>query len=400
MGDPAGVVGLAGVEGEVQAGGLEGAAEPVAGGLEQGGLAVREVQDGATIVGERAGVSEVASAVRRELDEFEAFESWPEPPVVLDASGPESGVECGQGEVEIKVRVVGVVVPGERGGAAWEGEPGGRGGRGGIAHLWDGRRDRIFGGVMKPRIRETAMTIRRCVGVLCVGASVLTGGALLGSATGCKKQQVVEALDNYALYRNRGFEQYKAGNFAGAAASFREASNRRGRDVTSLYWWATSEMNLGRYNEAQFPLEQAYAIAPDHPEWTARVLDRLAEVYFQQGRQEKLRSFLTETTEQFGRNTRDFQRQAFYLLKIGDLDGAKLSLRKAAYFAPAGDASPYVAMADFYEAVNDQPSARQSLQYAYYIDPETPNVAARLKGYGIVLGPSAGLQPPSPTVSW
>ncbi|MEM1444551.1 MAG: tetratricopeptide repeat protein [Planctomycetota bacterium] len=246
---------------------------------------------------------------------------------------------------------------------------------------------------MYPGFRVCLLT----VAPLLLAASALSGCNQTRTQVGdAVDQKVTDTLDNYAVHRNRGFEQYRAGDYRNAAESFRAAADRAASDVASHYWWAVSLINLGQYSNAQLPLEQAWAITPDEGSYTTRILDRLAEVYFQQGRSEKLYTFLDETIVRYGRQSRDFQRKAYYLTKSGDLDGAKLAFIKAANFAERGDASPFVSLADFYESVGQSDNARTALRYAYYIDPEYDNLAGRLAGYGVVLGPAAGLEPPSP----
>ncbi len=233
-----------------------------------------------------------------------------------------------------------------------------------------------------------------------VGALTLLMAAALTLVPGCEsaKQKVANTFDGYAVYRNRAYDLYRAGKFDQAAVQFKEAAARNGADVASHYWWGTSLMNLARYDDAQLPLEQAYAITDADGAYTARILDRLAEVYFQQQRYEKLHAFLDEVTQRYHQQTRDFLRQAYYQVKTGDLDGAKLAFTKAANFAEPGDASPYVALADFYESVRQPDNAKLVLRYAYHINPEYKDVPGRLRGYGVVLGPAAGLEPPQPLV--
>ncbi len=223
--------------------------------------------------------------------------------------------------------------------------------------------------------------------------------SLLGAA-GCEatKDKVARTLDGSGVHRNRGYELYRAGDYAAAAESFKKAADRNSTDVASHYWWATSLMNLSRFDEAQLPLEQAWAIASEKSEYLPRILDRLAEVYYQQERYEKLHAYLEEVTERYRHQTRDYQRQAYYLTKTGDLDGAKTAFIKAANFAQRGDATPYVALADFYESVNQPDHAKLVLRYAYAVNPDAANVGGRLRGYGVVLGPAAGLEPPRPLV--
>lgn len=238
--------------------------------------------------------------------------------------------------------------------------------------------------------------VRLFTSALC-GVFVLS---LLTFATGCEptKQKVSSTLDGYGVHRNRGYELYRAGDYTAAADSFKKAADRNGADVASHYWWATSLLNLGRFDDAQLPLEQAWAISSEQSEYLPRILDRLGEVYYQQGRVEKLYSFLDEVTTRYHHQSRDYQRQAYYMVKTGDLDGAKTAFIKAANFAGPGDATPYVALADFYESVDQPANAKLVLRYAYAINPEAAEVAGRLRGYGVVLGPAAGLTPPRPLV--
>ncbi|MEM8781420.1 MAG: tetratricopeptide repeat protein [Planctomycetota bacterium] len=260
---------------------------------------------------------------------------------------------------------------------------------------------------MPTTLPRTAVRRRARSAALAAGLPVAT--CLLAAVValpGCKNardhvshtvdRSVTGTLDNFAVHRNRGYEQYRAGDYANAAESFRAAADRSSSDVASHYWWAVSLINLGQYADAQLPLEQAWAITDDDGPYTSRILDRLAEVYFQQGRSEELYTFLDEAIVRYGRQTRDYARKAFYLTKSGDLDGAKLAFIAAANFAEPGDAGPYVSLADFFESVGENPKARVALRYAYFIDPEFENLAGRLAGYGVVLGPAAGLQPVLP----
>lgn len=203
------------------------------------------------------------------------------------------------------------------------------------------------------------------------------------------------AASTYAANRNRGYELYRQGRFEAAADQFRAAAEKNGADLASHYWWATALINAGRFDDAQFPLEQGLVLAPDHPQWTPKMLDRLAAVYEAQNEPEKLYVLLEEAIADGNQNPRDFERKAFYLIRQGDWDNAESALRKVAEFSPPNDPQPYVLLADFYETVNNRPAARRNLQHAYYIDPEFPDVAGRLDGHGVVLGPSAGLRPPS-----
>ncbi|BAM04138.1 tetratricopeptide repeat protein [Phycisphaera mikurensis] len=203
------------------------------------------------------------------------------------------------------------------------------------------------------------------------------------------------SASTFAANRNQGFTLYQAKRYEAAADQFRAAAQKNGADVASHYWWATSLINVKRFDDAQFPLEQALTLAPDDPKWTPKILDRLASVYEAQDKPERLYALLDEAIANGGQDPRDYNRKAFYLMKIGDFDNAEDALRKSAAFSEPTDPEPYVLLADFYESVNNRPAARQNLRYAYYLDPEHLDVAGRLLGHGVVLGPAAGLRPPS-----
>ena len=203
------------------------------------------------------------------------------------------------------------------------------------------------------------------------------------------------SASTYAANRNKGYGLYQDGRYEAAADQFRAAAEKNGADVASHYWWGVSLINAGRPGDAQFPLEQALAVAPDHPDWTPRVLDRLASVYEAQGRPEKLYALLDDAIARGNQDPRDFNRKAFYLTRVGDFDNAEDALLKAAAFSEPTDPEPYVLLADFYEFVNNRPAARRNLRHAYFIDPDRPELAGRLKGHGVVLGPAAGLRPPT-----
>ena len=149
-------------------------------------------------------------------------------------------------------------------------------------------------------------------------------------------------------------------------------------------------------------MEKALALRQDDPKITPRILDRLAQAYYEQDRPENLTAFLARTAEFYGQ-PRDYLRQAKYLVKVGDVDSAKLAYRKAAYFAPSGDASPYIAIADFYISIDDQTNAATALRYGYYVNPKDGEVADRFRQLGLVPGPTQSLEPPKPEMlqkSW
>ncbi len=207
------------------------------------------------------------------------------------------------------------------------------------------------------------------------------------SLTGCK---------NNVVYRELGYESYRQQDYLTAAEQFQTAVDKKPSDYRAQYYLGVSMLKLDKPIPAQTPLEQALALRPDDPEWTPRIADSLAETYYQQERYEALYGFLDSMIQTYNQQPVDFLRQAKYLGLLGDADGQKTALQKAAYFAPANDPSPYLAIADFYETVNDTPSAIQALRYGYYVAPDSDEVKDRLRGLGIVPGPTIADAPPKP----
>jgi len=212
---------------------------------------------------------------------------------------------------------------------------------------------------------------------------------LLGAIalTGCK---------NNVVYRELGYESFRQKDFTTAAEQFQTAVEKKPSDYRSQYYLGATMLELDKPIPAQTPLEQALALRSDDPQWTPRIADALADTYYRQERYETLYGFLDNMIQTYNQQPRDFLRQAKYFGLLGDADGQKTSLQKAAFFAPVDDPTPYLAIADFYESVNDIPNTIQALRFAYYVAPENDTVKDRLRGLGIVPGPTIADAPPKP----
>jgi len=156
-------------------------------------------------------------------------------------------------------------------------------------------------------------------------------------------------------------------------------------------------LELDKPLEAQYALEKALALRPDDKAFTPKTLDALAESLYRQDRIPNLLEFLDKQVETYA-STRDYLRQGEYLAKSGDPDAARLAYRKAAYFADVDDPEPYIAIADFYTSIGDQPNAVTSLHYANYVDPGNRDAAERLRRFDIVPGPTISKAPPKPAL--
>jgi len=216
------------------------------------------------------------------------------------------------------------------------------------------------------------------------------------ASVGCQVD-TPEFLVTAPLLRQRGFDAINAGNWPLAREEFAKAVAKSPDDAISQYYLGLAELKVGNPMAAQLALEKALSVAPNDPDLTPRILDRLAQAYYLQDRRDVLIGFL-EQTSQASHHTRDYLRQANYLVKLGDVDSAELAYRKAAYFAPHGDNTPYIAIADFYMSLGDKENAVLALKYAYYVSPEDPQVASRMRSMGLVPGPTYREEPPKPAM--
>jgi len=198
-----------------------------------------------------------------------------------------------------------------------------------------------------------------------------------------------------AMLREKGYAAINQQDWADARDHFAQAVQQQPNDGIAHYYLGLAELRLGDPLAAQLALERAYTLRKDDPALRDRILDRLGDALYEQGEYEKLDGFLGDIANQTT-DPKDHLRHARYLVRIGDNDAAQLAYRKAAYFAPDGDAGPMLAIAAFYKAIGDQPNQRRALQYAYWINPDAPGLTDRLRDVGVVPGPTAAAEPPRP----
>jgi len=222
-------------------------------------------------------------------------------------------------------------------------------------------------------------------------ATILFHAGLLAglTLTGCETN---------VSHRADGIGSMREGDTAAAIEYFQKAVEFRSTDFQAQYWLGVNLLKADDPLRAQAPLEQALALRPADASWTPRIADALADSYYRQGEVEKLYDFLDNMVTTYEQQSGDYARQAKFMGLLGDSDGQKLALEKAAFFAPAGDIKPYLAQADFYEAVNDVPAAIEALGFAYHTDPSAEIVKNRLRGLGVIPGPTVGKAPDKPAL--
>lgn len=219
-------------------------------------------------------------------------------------------------------------------------------------------------------------------------APLIVAACLALMITGC--QTALDLRNEGSLALNRGQNQL-------AVKKLTASIDRNPSIAISHYYLGLAYLNLDRPLDARYALKNAHALRANNKDLAPKIQDALAQALSRQDNPDDLFAFLDEMVATYG-TTRDYLRQAEYLIKAGDPDAAQLSLRKAAYFADPGDAEPYLAIADFYTSLNDQPNAITALKYANYIDPGNPDAADHLRQFGIVPGPTISKAPPKPAL--
>jgi len=223
--------------------------------------------------------------------------------------------------------------------------------------------------------QEECTTVRRIGSALLILVCVI--------ASGCEIPAPIVA--------QRGVEAYEVGQFAKATSLFKKVRQREPANWQANYYLGLIELRDRNLLSAQLLLENALTLRPGHRE-TPEIIDALAESLFQQDIQAKLRALLAEDSKRT-QSVYAFLRQATYLYKLGDVDGARVAYRKAAFFAKKDDPTPYLRQADYFEAIGDEDAALTALLHALYIIPDNPRLHDRIRGYGVAPGPTVALPP-------
>lgn len=196
---------------------------------------------------------------------------------------------------------------------------------------------------------------------------------------------------DHSQLRKQGVEAFQVNDLPRAGQCFRQAVDQDPTDWQSLFYLGRVQAQQGRWLESQLSLEKAFELH-HHGTQTADMLDALADVLSRRRRMTQVNALIEKAIQDYG-GSRDYGRKGRHLQRLGDIDGAKLAYRKAAFFAPKGDARPFLSLADFYESISDTDSAVTALRHAYTVNSGDPNVNDRLRRYGIVPGPTAGITP-------
>ncbi len=221
-------------------------------------------------------------------------------------------------------------------------------------------------------------------------ASAATLALALGTLTAC--------ATSVPQLRYQADSCRQMGNWEGALKKYDEVLVKAPEDFEALRGRGYCLLRLGRPQQAETSLRQALALVGHESPASAGLCDDIANAKIAQHDNAGLTVFLAEEVKRHG-TSRDFVRQGRGLAAMGDGDGAVGSFHKAeirAWDEGAGERyAVYLATADFYSAIRDQPNALRYVQYAAYVNHKKPEIAGRLTRLGRVPGPSEWVPPPT-----
>lgn len=219
----------------------------------------------------------------------------------------------------------------------------------------------------------------RCLASLAFAALAACFVASLG---GCMKGKSSEQL------LADGDHAYRYGRYEEAAGDFQQVIDRYPGDVPANVGYARTQIALGNLDAARNALETAAASKPEDFEISLL----LAEVLFKQRDTTRLYQLLRDrAVEQ--RRIQAWIVMARYALELDDPDTAQVAVGSALELSDDTSAEPYLIAAELAERVGDQSEALRRLRQAYGLAPNDPRIAAELREYGEVPGPTIALPP-------
>ncbi len=178
------------------------------------------------------------------------------------------------------------------------------------------------------------------------------------------------------------------GDDARAAELWTEYVNIRPQSVLAQYRLGMVEMRLGNVEQAIGHLRIAHDLKPGNIEY----IEALAEALARAQHTDALMKLLHETVDE-GEPGSGQLRLARYAQRVGFMDEAREALLLAIAKDAGQSPTPYLAMADFANAIGDKDTEIKYLRHVLWFDHSDPAILARLESLGLIPGPSLATAP-------
>jgi tetratricopeptide (TPR) repeat protein len=188
--------------------------------------------------------------------------------------------------------------------------------------------------------------------------------------------------------RESGDRHFNKGDFASAAADYREYTDRKPGEAEVQNQYAKTLLKLGQ----PVPAVERATIAFDQQPTNEDYIETRAQALFDAKKTDELYRFLRGQCDGRGKPA-DFIRLGRFSQKMGDADSAEHAYLTAARIDGGKTIEPQMALANFYRTIGDKPKELTRLRTALYLDPKNVEVQTRIRGLGEVPGPSIALPP-------
>jgi len=205
---------------------------------------------------------------------------------------------------------------------------------------------------------------------------------ILMLAGGCASLRPVDQI------RESGDVHFDRGEYARAAAEYREIVERYPGDWEAQYRYGLCQLELGNAERARTSIKVAHDRRPDDRD----IADALAEAIFRTGDAPQLYAFLRSRVDSEG-TAHAWLMLGRYSMELNDPDSARVAIDTAIALDPESSVEPYLAAADLAERLGDIPLAVRRLRQAYGLDPRNETIRRRLRGHGEIPGPTIALPP-------
>jgi predicted Zn-dependent protease len=221
------------------------------------------------------------------------------------------------------------------------------------------------------------------------GAGLLAGcqGGGSGGGSGEEGARTPANRPIPTVMESGGFAM-EARDYDKAVAEFSEVVHRSPGNSQARYMLGKAYLAQGKPAEAREQMEVALAAEVENEDY----YDGLCRALYEDGKLDELFRLLRQRTGEHG-TVHDYLVLGDYCRRAGDVDEAQNALLTAARLDKGMHVGPQVALADFYDSVNNSAEASRRLRMAYFIDSANPKVNARLEAFGHRLGPGLGLRP-------